>query len=151
MPNTIVIFAVISAVAWLSGTCTLPRAAYSADMAPTVNSNATGSPVSLETRRAPVPIVRKLTEPAPSPIPAVEAPLRPPDASDEPTSAAGSPELPALAELTGTAAKAAVEADGYKRVTVLGRKPNGIWRVKAYRGDTEVVITVDRTGTVTTE
>jgi len=55
------------------------------------------------------------------------------------------------ARLADGAAKAAVEADGYKRVTVLGPGPNGTWRVKAYRGDTEVVVTVDGTGTVTLE
>jgi hypothetical protein len=81
----------------------------------------------------------------------VQPPPPPPDDTDEPTPAAGPPVLPPPAKLTGAAAKAAVEADGYKRVTVLGRRPNGTWQVKAYRGDTEVMVTVDGAGTVTTE
>ena len=45
-------------------------------------------------------------------------------------------------------AKAAIEADGYKRVSVLGKSVNGTWRAKAYRGQTEVELTVDSTGSV---
>ena len=75
-----------------------------------------------------------------------------PRASRPPTAATETTEPPARdAFLAEGAAKAAVEADGYKRVTVLGPRPNGTWRVKAYRGDTEVVVTVDGTGTVTLE
>ena len=44
------------------------------------------------------------------------------------------------------AAKAAVEADGYKRATLIGKASNGGWRAKAYRGVTEVWLTVDATG-----
>ena len=51
--------------------------------------------------------------------------------------------------LAGGAAKAAVEADGYKRVIVLGRGPNGTWRVKGHRGNMEVLLTVDEAGSVT--
>ena len=88
----------------------------------------------LEARQAPVPLVRN---------------VRPP------------PETPSLAELPAhdaqqqgqddlnrNAAKAAVEADGYKRVTVLGKAGNGAWRAKGYRGTTEVLLTVDGTGRV---
>ena len=45
-------------------------------------------------------------------------------------------------------AKAAVEADGYKRVTVLGRAADGTWQARAYRGATEVLLAVDDTGRV---
>jgi hypothetical protein len=65
---------------------------------------------------------------------------------------AGAEEPPARdAFLAEGAAKAAIEADSYKRITVLGRGPSGTWRVKAYRGNTEVVVTVDGTGSVTME
>lgn len=152
MPNSFVIFAVASAASWLLGTCTLPRSAHSADTDhPATNSTATGSSSSLDTHRAPVPIVRKATELPFSATTTVEPPLPPPDTTDEPRSAAGAVELPVRVEFTGMAAKAAVEADGYKRVTVLGRKPDGTWQMKAYRGDTEVVVTVDGAGTVATE
>ena len=50
-----------------------------------------------------------------------------------------------------TAARAAIEADGYKGVTVLGKGTDGTWRAKAYRGKTEVQLTVDGTGRVSTE
>ena len=50
-----------------------------------------------------------------------------------------------------TAAKTAIEADGYKGVTVLGKKADGTWRAKAYRGKTEVQVTVDGTGRVSAE
>ena len=49
-----------------------------------------------------------------------------------------------LPDVIGTPALA--EADGYKRVTVLGSGPSGTWRVKAYRGNTEVVVKLDGTG-----
>ena len=48
-------------------------------------------------------------------------------------------------------AKAAIEADGYKRVSVIGRQGNGSWRAKAYRGQTEVLLTVDGAGRVSLE
>ena len=47
--------------------------------------------------------------------------------------------------------RAAIEADGYKGVTVLGKGTDGTWRAKAYRGKTEVQLTVDGTGRVSTE
>jgi hypothetical protein len=36
-------------------------------------------------------------------------------------------------------------------VTVLGKASNGTWRAKAYRGTTEVQLTVDGTGRVSLE
>ena len=50
-----------------------------------------------------------------------------------------------------TAAKAAIEADGYKGVTVLAKGADGTWRAKAYRGKTEVQLTVDGAGRVSTQ
>ena len=47
-----------------------------------------------------------------------------------------------------TAAKAAIEADGYKGVTVFAKGADGTWRAKAYRGKTEVQLTVDGAGRV---
>ena len=38
--------------------------------------------------------------------------------------------------------------DGYKRVSIMGKASNGAWRAKAYRGSTEVLLTVDGTGRV---
>jgi hypothetical protein len=96
----------------------------------------------LEARRAPVPLVRKVRASVPSPTAAsataAAAPV--PDA-----------EVQAQDDLDRKAAKAAVELDGYKRATVLGKASNGAWQAKAYRGTTEVRLTVDGTGRVSLE
>jgi hypothetical protein len=47
------------------------------------------------------------------------------------------------------AARVAIEADGYKGVEVLRKGDNGLWHAKAFRGKTEVLLTVDSRGTVT--
>ena len=127
------------------------RPAYGADAAPAIKSNATGNSGAIEMRRAPVPLVREITTPW-SPAPTVEPASKLPAAAAKPTGGAGAEEPPARdALLAEGAAKAAVEADGYKRATVLGPGRNGTWRVKAYRGNTEVVVTVEGTGSVTVE
>ena len=54
-------------------------------------------------------------------------------------------------DLDKKAAKLAVEMDGYKRVTRVGRTGSGAWRAKAYRGATEVLLVVDGTGRVSTD
>jgi hypothetical protein len=69
--------------------------------------------------------------------------------SDE-TSAAAM-EQQAQDELDRSAAKAAIEMDGYKRVSIVGKAINGAWRAKAYRGTTEVLLTVDGTGKVSAD
>jgi len=54
-------------------------------------------------------------------------------------------------DLERKAAKAAIELDGYKRVSVVGKASNGAWRAKGYRGTTEVLLTVDGTGSVSSD
>jgi hypothetical protein len=55
------------------------------------------------------------------------------------------------AERSGeNAARAAIEADGYKGVQEMRRGDGGVWHAKAFRGRTEVRLTVDTRGTVTT-
>ena len=137
MLKNFLIFAALSGVGSQLGICTMPMPAQSADTAPAVNSNTSDSSSPIGTR-AHFPVVRRITVSPRAPIPTVE-----------PTPESGAAELPARDELTGTAAKAAVEADGYKRVIVLGRGPNGAWRVKGHRGNTEVLLTVDEAGSVT--
>ena len=41
--------------------------------------------------------------------------------------------------------------DGYKRASIVGKASNGAWRVRAYRGATEVSLIVDGTGRVSLE
>lgn len=49
-----------------------------------------------------------------------------------------------------SAARAAILADGYKAVQVLNKGANGVWRAKAMRGTTDVLLAVDSSGSVTT-
>jgi hypothetical protein len=84
----------------------------------------------LEARRAPVPLVPNI-RPTPAAQTAPEAPV--PD-----------PEVQAQDDLDRKAAK---EADGYKRVSVLGKASNGMWRAKAYRAQPKV----DGTGRVSAD
>ena len=102
-------------------------------------------------RRAPVPFVRKAPPRYAPNAPAGESTVRQPTPSVDVNSGAEAIKLGEHRGLDAKAAKSVVEADGYKRVTVLGRGPDGVWRVVGYRGNTEVVVTVDGAGTVTTE
>ena len=115
---------------------------------------------SLETRQAPVPLQVK-------PRPPVNLPAVNPKAGEtkageakageaKPAEAGPSQEAAvtnaASSDGSGEkAAKAAIEADGYKGVRVLRQGVNGIWHAKALRGKTEVQLVVDASGTVSTE
>jgi hypothetical protein len=123
---------------------------------------------SIEVKQAPVPLLVK-------PRPTIERPAvntdrptvngdRPTVNTDRPTvngerpAASAEPMAPAAelpAKATGSpgdsAAKAAIEADGYKGVKVMHKGENGLWYAKAMRGRTEVVLTVDAAGRVTLE
>ena len=87
-----------------------------------------------QARQAPVPLVR-----APNP------PYVPPKELQEAT------ETPPQNEFDKKAAKAAIEADGYRGVTVLSKAANGGWRARALRGATEVQLTVDSSGRVSSQ
>lgn len=109
---------------------------------PASSSLAAASPVIapapvLEAQRPPIPLVRQAvalpTATASRDVPAAEA------------------DGQAQADLDMKAAKAAIEADGYKGVRVLGKASNGGWRAKAYRGATEVQVTVDGAGGVSAD
>ena len=49
------------------------------------------------------------------------------------------------------AAKAAIEADGYRGVQILSQGGNGVWKASALRGRTRIVVNVDAAGNVFTE
>jgi hypothetical protein len=53
--------------------------------------------------------------------------------------------------LSDANAKAAIEADGYKRVRVLSKAEDGVWHARAYRGATEIGLRVDPQGNVMAE
>jgi hypothetical protein len=98
----------------------------------------------IEARRAPVPLVRN-TRPPVLASTSIDALLASADALKAP---AAQDEQKTQDDLDRKAAKAAVEADGYKRAALVGKASNGSWRAKAYRGTTEVWLTVDGTGRV---
>ncbi len=148
MANNFLALGAFVAVGWLFADTPLPEstsrpaASRATTSEPAIPSYAMVNRNVLEARRAPVPLVRKVRASVPSPTAAsataAAAPV--PDA-----------EVQAQDDLDRKAAKAAVELDGYKRVTVLGKASNGAWRAKAYRGTTEVRLTVDGTGRVSLE
>jgi hypothetical protein len=109
----------------------------------TIADSGSGRSAGIEARRDPVPFVRKvrLSPSVPGPW-AASVPNETPAATVEPA--------PAVEQdaLDRKVAKAAAEADGYRRVGIVGKASNGAWRAKAYRGTTEVMITVDGTGRV---
>lgn len=139
------------------------------------SSEGSKSPM-LSMNTAPRPPVDRPSEPRPN-IVAKSAPADLPKASPEPQQApvpllvrprqaakpstADAPEAPATSEPTAAAppngpdpagenaARAAIEADGYKNVRIL-TKGDGVWRAKALRGKTEVLLIVDSNGSVTT-
>lgn len=60
------------------------------------------------------------------------------------------PEMANAPRMTGEAgtAQKRIEADGYKNVTGLAKGPDGLWHGTAMRGNTQVQVTVDRSGKV---
>lgn len=144
MMKNVLILGVFAALGWLliagPQQTTAPTAQSSAAPAVAAATWATSSAtadrgVVPEASQAPVPVVRTLRAlPAPASLPDVPEP---------------DPETQAQDDLDKKAAKAAIEADGYKRVSVLGKGADGSWRATAYRGSTEVQLTVDGTGRVT--
>lgn len=91
---------------------------------------------SLDSTRPPVPVLISHRRPF---VPANEAvsTLSP---SADVTAPPGS--------MSATAAKAAIEADGYKGVRALARGSDGVWRASALRGQIEVLLSVSPTGSV---
>ena len=103
---------------------------------------------SVETRQAPVPFQLK-------PRPPVNLP--PVADKDKATEAkASSPSADKPGETSSdpageNAARAAIEADGYKGVKVLRKGANGVWHASALRGKTTVMLTVDGNGSVSAD
>ena len=84
------------------------------------------------------------------PIPLVRS-VRPPVTTIAPDLPLSKAEIPSRDDVDWAAAKAAIEADGYKRVSVLAKGSGGTWRAKAYRGNTQIEVRVDSAGRVSTE
>jgi hypothetical protein len=110
-------------------------------------------PAILPVAPAPEPVVKKASfEVRQAPVPLLMK-ARPPIEQKTFDADAVGPEVPAkTSDDSGeSAAKAAIEADGYKGVKVLRQGANGIWYAKAMRGTTEVPVTVDAAGRVALE
>jgi hypothetical protein len=126
---------------------TRPVASRSTTIAAPAASAPVGGRDTIEPRRAPVPVARKTRAPV-VPSTSIDALIA---LADVPTVSAeqnAQDEQKPQDDVDRKAAKAAVEADGYKRATLVGKASNGSWRAKAHRGTTEVWLTVDSTGRV---
>jgi len=143
MTNNFLALGVLAAMGWTVAAGPVPEQNVRS-VAPraTAPDSAVASPVvfassSLEVHQPPVPLVRNVrnaaTKVAAPAVTTSESEVKTQDNLDE------------------QAAKAAIEADGYKRVSLLGKGSNGTWRAKAYRGATDVQLTVDGAGRVSAD
>jgi hypothetical protein len=134
---------VLAALAWafvsppVAGTLPRSVASRAPTSDPVTASHATADSTLLEAHRPPIPLMRNVRA-----LPRTAA---------TPDVAMADAEVQAPDNLDMGTAKAAIEADGYKRVSVIGKQGNGTWRAKAFRGQTEVQLTVDGAGRVSLE
>ena len=122
-----------------------PAAPVAAPVAPKGAPAPTVQKASVEPRQAPVPFQMK-------PRPAVNLPpVADKDKAAE-AKASGKPEETSSGDAAGeSAARAAIEADGYKGVKVLRKGANGVWHASALRGKTTVMLRVDSSGSVSAD
>jgi hypothetical protein len=113
--------------------------------APKLASARTTQKALVEPQQAPVPFRMKPRPPVNLPPTADKATeAKAADKPGETSSAAG--------DTAGeSAARAAIEADGYKGVKVLRKGVNGVWHASALRGKTTVMLTVDASGSVSAD
>jgi len=143
MANNILLLVMLGAAGWafvsvpppMKSPGQLPESRVAATDSSAIPYVGAGRSPGIETRRDPVPFVRSVRASPASPVTS---------ASNEAAAATAVEQD----DLDRRAAKAAAETDGYKRVSIVGKASNGAWRVKAYRGPTEVLLTVDGTGRV---
>jgi hypothetical protein len=108
---------------------------------------------SVETRQAPVPFQPKPRPPVNLPPVADKDKDKDKDKATEAKAAGQSTDKPdTSSDPAGEkAARAAIEADGYKGVTVLRKGANGVWHASALRGKTTVMLRVDGSGSVSAD
>jgi hypothetical protein len=120
--------------------------------APAATTRATIQKASVEARQAPVPFQLKPRPPVN--LPPVADKDKDKDKATEAKASGQSGDKPAetSSDPAGeNAARAAIEADGYKGVKVLRKGVNGVWHASAMRGKTTVMLTVDASGSVTAD
>jgi hypothetical protein len=120
---------------------TPPAPAASAKHVPTVQK------ASVDAKQAPVPLLVKPRPPVN--LPAVEE--KAVDAKVGDANATAGDQAAAGDTAGESAAKAAVEADGYKGVKILRKGVNGVWHASGLRGSTTVMLTVDASGSVSAD
>lgn len=98
---------------------------------------------------------KALTEPQQAPVPFRMKPRPPvnlPPVADKAAEAKADKPAETSPDPAGEdAARAAIEADGYKGVKVLRKGANGVWHASALRGKTTVMLTVDASGSVSAD
>ena len=127
----------VSSSQWQPSSPTSPLFAVAGTSSTTVSRT-----MAPEACRSPVPLVRKALPPS---IPTTSGGVSAVSAESQ------QPELRPQDALDRGAARAAAEADGYKRVSIQNKGSNGIWSGRGYRGTTEVALTIDATGRVSME
>lgn len=141
--NAVALVALIGAAFMAPGPEAAPAAPAKTTSEPAVVSvaraTAPGGAASIELRaqQLPVPVVRNVPTRPTSAAPAGRS---------QPAATA-----PSRTNLDRETARAAIEADGYRRVRIVDKSANGAWRARAYRGATEVEVVVDGAGRVLTE
>jgi hypothetical protein len=134
----------VTAIVALAGACFLAPGLQSPSTVasrPTAPERAVASPPvvasnDLQAHRPPVPLVQR---------------VRPPVAAIAPDLPLSKAEIPSQEDVDWAAAKAAIEADGYKSVRVLAKGSSGTWQAKVYRGATEIEVSVDSSGRVSAQ
>ena len=125
-----------------------PAGSIAAPVAPKGAPAATAHKASVEVRQAPVPFQLKPRPPVNLP------PVADKDKTTDAKASGQSGDKPGetVSDPGGEkAARAAIEADGYKGVTVLRKGANGVWHASALRGKTTVMLTVDGSGSVSAD
>lgn len=137
----------------------LPRAQPAAPTSPTVARTTHSEPAAsaslpVSAKMAAVPGVQKPSvEMRQAPVPLRVKPRPPVNVPTAKATDAKPGETPAEQPTADekAAARAAIEADGYKGVKVLRKGANGVWHASALRGKTTVMLTVDSSGNVSAD
>lgn len=146
MKRAVMIFVLVSAVAGVAS-AQMMRSPASSPATPPVPAPAEIPALRQDMSQAPVastvapPLVARQ-----APVPMLvrsRASFVPPAGVPEPA-----PEI-ALRGASEADARAAIEADGYRKVRVVSKAADGTWQARAFRGATEVTVRVDAQGNVT--
>lgn len=131
-----------------SATAPAPAAPIANPVARKSASAPTTQKASVEPRQAPVPFQLKPRPPVNLPPVADKDKATEAKASGQSGDKLGETSSDPAGE---NAARAAIEADGYKSVKVLRKGANGVWHASALRGKTTVMLRVDGSGSVSAE